>query len=417
MNKTKSFDIPKQLVFEAYLKVLQNKGTAGIDEVSIQKFKENFKDNLYKLWNRMSSGSYFPAPVKTVSIPKKGGGERLLGIPTVTDRIAQTAVTLYLEPLIEPSFDVDSYGYRPNKSALQAIGQARQRCWKSHWVIDLDIKGFFDNLDHELVMKAVKKHTSCQWVLFYVERWLKASVQQVDGKLIYRTKGTAQGGVISPLLANLFLHYAIDKWMRKFHPDLSFERYADDLIVHCKSKVEAEQVLKSIEQRLNECNLAVNLQKTKIAYCGMSKLYDEYPIKSFDFLGYTFRRRLTRTRTGKQLVGFIPAISNKAKCSIRQVIKRWRIHRRTNQRIEELAKWINPYLRGWVNYYGHFYRSEMQSSLLQIEYYLKRWVRNKFSSKTNKTNIHFATRYLGSVRKHKPMLFEHWRYGWGSPIV
>jgi RNA-directed DNA polymerase len=267
LNKAKSFDIPKQHVFEAYQKVAKNKGGAGIDNVSMQEFEKNLKDNLYKLWNRMSSGSYFPPPVKPIAIPKKNGGERLLGIPTIADRIAQTVVTSYLEPSIDIYFDVDSYGYRPNKSALQAVSQARQRCWKYGWVIDLDIQGFFDNLDHDLVKRALEKHTDCRWAMFYVERWFKAGVQQTDGKILYRTKGTPQGGVISPLLSNLFLHYAFDKWMRKYQPNVQFERYADDIIVHCQSKAEAESILHAMEERLAKCRLTINRQKTSIIYC------------------------------------------------------------------------------------------------------------------------------------------------------
>jgi RNA-directed DNA polymerase len=417
LNKAKSFDIPKQLVFEAYQRVSKNNGAAGIDEISVKMFHEEHKQHLYKLWNRMSSGSYFPPPVRTVLIPKKSGGERALGIPTVSDRIAQTVVKASLETIIEAHFDDDSYGYRPKKSALDAVAQARQRCWKYQWVIDLDIKGFFDNIDHELVIRAVEKHTTCEWMLLYIRRWLNADVQQPDGTMVRRIKGTPQGGVISPLLANLFLHYVFDKWMRKHYPSVCFERYADDVLVHCRTKTEAETLLKAIEKRLAECKLSANREKTKVVYCGMSKLYDEYPHRSFDFLGYTFRRRTTRAKTGKQFVGFVPAISNSAKRSIRQVIKRWRIHRHTSETIESLAKWINPFLRGWVNYYGKFYRSEMQGSLLQVEYYLKRWVRNKFRARCHIARMDWALKYLGRVRKYKPYLFEHWRYGWGSPLV
>lgn len=417
MDKAKPFEISKQLVFEAYQHVRKNSGAAGVDDVSIKMFHEEHKSQLYKLWNRMSSGSYFPPPVKTVLIPKKMGGERPLGIPTVADRVAQTVVKMILEPQFDPHFDEDSYGYRPKKSALDAVAQARSRCWKEQWVIDLDIKGFFDNIDHELMIRAVEKHTSCRWLILYIKRWLNAESKQPNGSLVKRTQGTPQGGVISPLLANLFLHYAFDKWMRRIYPKICFERYADDIVVHCKTKAEAETLFKAISERLAECKLSVNREKTKIVYCGTTSSYDEHPYRSFDFLGYTFRRRLTRAKTGKQFVGFVPAISNNAKRDIRQVIRGWRIHRRTTETIENLAKWINPYLRGWVNYYGKFYRSEMQSSLLQIEYYLKRWVQNKFRGKSHLASKDRALKYLGRVRKYKPYLFEHWRYGWGSPLV
>jgi RNA-directed DNA polymerase len=410
-------NLPKQLVFDAYQQVVKNGGAAGIDEISIDMFHAEHKRHLYKLWNRMSSGSYYPPPVKTVLIPKKSGGERPLGIPTVSDRIAQTVVKMILEPQLEPYFDGDSYGYRPKKSALDAVATARQRCWKYQWVIDLDIKGFFDNINHELVMRAVGKHTSCRWMLLYINRWLNVDGQLPNGTLMKREQGTPQGGVISPLLANLFLHYAFDKWMRKNYSNLSFERYADDILVHCRTKAEAETMLKVISDRLTECKLTINREKTKIVYCGLSDTYSDYAHRSFDFLGYTFRRRLTRAKTGKQFVGFVPAISNSAKKSIRQVVRRWRIHQRTYETIENLAKWINPYLRGWVNYYGKFYRSEMQSPLLQVEYYLKRWCKNKFRGKCHKASMSQALKYLGKVRRYKPHLFEHWRYSWGSPLV
>jgi RNA-directed DNA polymerase len=227
VNKAKPFLIPKRLVYEAYKQVKANKGAAGVDHQSLHNFEENLEGNLYKLWNRLSSGSYFPPPVLGVWIPKGDGNQRLLGVPSISDRIAQTAVKLMLEPLVEPYFHEDSYGYRPNKSALDAVGVTRKRCWSNDWVIDLDIKGFFDNLNHGLVMKSVKKHIKESWVLLYIERWLKAPMQ-LDGELVKRDKGTPQGGVISPLLANLFMHYAFDEWMRRKHPFIQFERFADD---------------------------------------------------------------------------------------------------------------------------------------------------------------------------------------------
>jgi RNA-directed DNA polymerase len=271
LDKAKSFEIPKQLVWAAYQKVARNKGSTGIDNVSLQEFAENLKDNLYKLWNRMSSGSYFPPPVKTVTIPKKDGWQRPLDIPTVADRIAQTVVASIIEPAFENSFDEDSYGYRPRKSALEAVAKARQRCWKYQWVVDLDIKGFFENLHHDLLLRAVKKHVTTMWTLFYVERWLKAAVMPSDGSLVSREKGTPQGGVVSPLLANLFLHYAFDKWIRKYHPNVQFERYADDIVIHCQNKQQAEFIKHAVELRLATCKLGLNQQKTKVVYCGLSK--------------------------------------------------------------------------------------------------------------------------------------------------
>jgi RNA-directed DNA polymerase len=244
-DQAKPFQISKRVVWEAYKRVKANKGAAGVDSESIEEFEQNLRDNLYKLWNRMSSGSYFPPPVRLVSIPKKDGGERKLGIPTVSDRVAQTVAKMYLEPLVEPHFHRDSYGYRPGKSAIDAVTAARQRCWRYDWLIDLDVRGFFDNLDWSLVMRAVRKYTQCPWILLYVQRWLQASMQMADGTLVLRTKGTPQGGVISPLLANIFLHLAFDDWMRKTHPGVPFERYADDMVAHCKTEKQAIAVASS----------------------------------------------------------------------------------------------------------------------------------------------------------------------------
>ncbi len=313
MDTAKPYCISKQIVWNAYERVKANKGAAGVDEESIEEFEKNLKDNLYKLWNRMSSGSYFPPPVRIVEIPKSDGKMRKLGIPTVSDRIAQMVVKLYLEPVIDPHFHPDSYGYRPGKSAIAAVGAARERCWRYDYVIDLDIKGFFDNLDHELVMKAVRKHTDSKWVLLYIERWLKAPAQDGEGKLIHRTTGTPQGGVISPLLANLFLHYAFDEWMKRNYPQNPFERYADDGVVHCKTEAEANELRKAIEERLANCKLELHPEKTKIVYCKDDDRRKRCPNEKFDFLGYTFRARRSKNRWGKHFINFTPAVSNKAK--------------------------------------------------------------------------------------------------------
>jgi RNA-directed DNA polymerase len=264
VENAKPYSISKNSVWEAWKKVRANQGAAGVDAESVAEFEADLKNNLYKLWNRMSSGSYFPPPVRMVAIPKSGGGKRMLGIPTVTDRVAQMVAKVYLEPKLEPRFHPDSYAYRPGKSALDAVGKARERCWQYDWVLDLDIRGFFDNLDHDLLMRAVRAHTDCRWILLYVERWLKAPAQREDGTLVAREKGTPQGGVISPLLANLFLHYEFDEWMRRNYPHIPFERYADDIIVHCKSETQAKQRRDAIEQRLGECNLQLHPEKTRI---------------------------------------------------------------------------------------------------------------------------------------------------------
>src|SRR6266849_6122461 len=291
VNRAKPFEIPKREVWEAYKRVRANQGAAGVDGQSIAEFEVNLADNLYKLWNRMSSGSYFPPPVRRVDIPKDDGGTRRLGIPTVADRIAQMVVKRFLEPLVEPKFHHDSYGYRPGKSAIEAVGVARQRCWRSAWVLDLDIKAFFDSIDHALLMRAVRKHTDCPWVPLYIERWLTAPMQKADGGLVARERGTPQGGVISPLLANLFLHYGFDAWMRRNHPDLPFERSAADAICHCQSEQQARSLRAALEQRLAECGLTLHPDKTQIVYCKDDDRRGDYPNRNFDFLGYTFRPR------------------------------------------------------------------------------------------------------------------------------
>jgi RNA-directed DNA polymerase len=301
MSEAKPFGISKWEVWEAYKRVKANKGAAGVDEQSIADFERNLKGNLYKIWNRMSSGSYFPPPVRTVKIPKANGGERKLGIPTVSDRIAQVVVKSRLEPAVDPLFHPDSYGYRPGKSALDAVGQARQRCWRYDWILDLDIKGFFDNIPQDLLIRAVKKHAKEQWMVLYIERWLKAPVQEEDGQLVPREKGTPQGGVISPLLANLFLHYAlIDGWRSSIRK-MPFERYADDAIVHCRTEREAQEVRAAIAARLQECGLELHPEKTKVVYCKDDDRRRTYPNEKFDFLGYTFRPRRSKNRFGEVL--------------------------------------------------------------------------------------------------------------------
>jgi RNA-directed DNA polymerase len=288
-SKSKSFEISKRLVWEAYLKVAANKGAAGVDRQSIEEFEQDLKGNLYRLWNRMSSGSYFPPPVRMVEIPKSGGGVRILGVPTVADRIAQTTVAMTLEPLVEPVFHNDSYGYRPGRSALDAVGMTRMRCWKNDWVIDLDILAFFDSIDHTLLMKAVERHTDLPWVLLYVRRWLVAPMQHPDGSRAARERGSPQGSAISPLLANLFLHYTFDAWMARKFPGVPFERYCDDAVVHCASQAQAVLVRKAIAARMAECGLELHPQKTRIVYCKDKNRSRSYEHESFTFLGYTFR--------------------------------------------------------------------------------------------------------------------------------
>jgi RNA-directed DNA polymerase len=306
LDKTKPFHIPKRAVWEAYQRVKANRGAAGVDDQSIEVFEKDLKNNLYKLWNRLSSGSYFPPPVKRVEIDKRGGGTRALGIPTVADRIAQAVVKAHLEPELEKQFHPDSYGYRPGKSALDAVEQARKRCWRKDWVLDLDIRAFFDTLSHDLLLRAVRKHTDCAWVRLYIERWLKAPVQREDGTLEAREKGTPQGSVVSPLLANLFLHYAFDRWMATHHPSLPFERYADDILCHCHSEAQARDLWRVLEQRFADCGLELHPEKTKIVYCKDDDRRGHSPNEKFDFLGYTFRPRRSKNRWGKYFVNFSP---------------------------------------------------------------------------------------------------------------
>ena len=407
MNKAKPFCISKWEVWEAYKLVKANKGSAGVDGQSIAAFEEDLKNNLFKIWNRMSSGSYFPPPVRRVDIPKDNGKTRPLGIPTVSDRIAQTVVKRYLEPIVEEYFHADSYGYRPGKSAIEAIGVARQRCWRYDWVLDLDIKGFFDNIDHDLLMRAVRKHTNCKWVLLYIERWLNAPAQLEEGNLINRDKGTPQGGVISPLLANLFLHYAFDTWMKRHYPQIPFERYADDGICHCRSKAEAEILRVAIEKRFAECGLELNLQKTKIVYCKDDDRRGNYPEQKFDFLGFTFRPRRAKNRRGKLFVGFTPAISNRAKKSICDTMRRWKMHRQTDKSLDELARVVNPVLRGWINYYGRFYKSALYRVFQHLNNILVQWASRKY--KRLRGYDQRASQWLQGVFHRQPKLFAHWQ--------
>ncbi|KGR74713.1 group II intron reverse transcriptase/maturase [Ureibacillus sinduriensis] len=408
MHKTKPYAISKNVVYDAFLRVKANRGSAGIDGQSIAEFEENLKDNLYKLWNRMSSGSYFPPAVKAVEIPKKDGGIRTLGIPTVADRIAQMTVKMYFEPLVEPYFHEDSYGYRPNKSAIQALDTTRKRCWKYNWIVEFDIKGLFDNIDHDLLMRAVEKHTKSDWVKLYIKRWLKTPFQSKEG-LIERTSGTPQGGVISPVLANLFLHYTFDKWMAIYHPNNRFARYADDAVIHCQTEEEAKQLLQTLNARMKECKLELHPIKTKIVYCKDADRKGEYESTAFDFLGYTFRPRLSKNRWGKHFVNFSPAISNKSKKSMRQTVRAWNLQLKADKEIEDISYMFNSVIQGWINYYGKFYISEMYSSLRHINKALIMWARRKY--KRFARHKKKAEYYLGRIAKQNPKLFKHWEIG------
>jgi RNA-directed DNA polymerase len=419
MSSAKPFSISKRDVWDAYKRVKANRGAAGVDGQSIAEFEENLALNLYKLWNRLASGSYFPPPVRRVEIPKGDGRTRPLGIPTVADRIAQMVVTRFLQPILEPHFHADSYGYRPKKSAKDALAAARQRCWRYDWVLDLDIKSFFETLGHELLMRAVRRHTTCPWVLLYIDRWLKAPTKLADNSLVERTAGTPQGGVVSPILANLYLHYAFDIWMGREFPNIPFERYADDVICHCRSEAQATRLKNAIEQRFATCSLTLHPQKTKIAYCKDDRRQGIYPVVQFDFLGYSFRPRRVKGHSGGAFVGFNPGISAKSATAIRETMRGWQLHLRSDLSLEDIAKWINPSLRGWINYYGAYYRSVLSRVLAHLDSVLTRWAMRKY--KSLKRRPWNAKRWVHGVARRQTDLFVHWatfgRAGWMAGAV
>lgn len=409
MNFGKPFSISKCEVAEAYRKVKANKGSEGIDGITLEEFEKDQEDHFYKIWNRMASGTYFPPPVKAVDIPKANGGTRRLGIPTVSDRIAQQVVKTRLEPLIDRIFHADSFGYRPGKTMEQALSLTRQRCWKYNWVIDVDVKGFFDNMDHELVMKALKLHTNEKWILLYVERWLKAPMVLKEGTVVVREKGTPQGGVISPLLANLFMHYAFDKWMDKNYPSCPFERFADDVVIHCRTEQEAKELLENLKKRMEECKLELHPEKTKIVFCTDDNRRGDYPDVKFDFLGYTFKPRRCKTQKGKIFCGFNPGMSDKKKVVKREEMRKWKIHLWSGRTLEDIAKFVNPILRGWYNHYGKFHTSVCMNLLQGFNYYLNKWARKKYKRLQNSRRR--ANEWLGKVAMRQPNLFAHWKLG------
>jgi group II intron reverse transcriptase/maturase len=403
----KPFAIPKSMVWEAWRQVKANKGAPGVDGQDLDQFEADLRSNLYKIWNRMSSGTWFPPPVLAVEIPKPhGDGVRVLGVPTIADRVAQTVVAMHLEERADHRFHPDSYGYRPNKSAHQALAVCRQRCWKYDWVIDLDVQKFFDTVSWDLVVKAVRAVTDCRWVLLYVQRWLEAPVQQSDGALVERSKGTPQGSAVSPILANLFLHYAFDFWMVRNFPGCPFERYADDAIVHCKTRRQAEYVLTKIAQRMSEVGLTLHPEKTRIVYCKDGRRREQHEHTSFTFLGYAFRGRGARSRNGRIFTGFLPAISPEALKAKGVDLRRMRIHRRTDLSLDGLARWLNPIVSGWINYYGRFYRTALDPLLKRVNVYLRRWAGRKYNRL--RTNKRFSRWWTGLLSR-QPGLFAHWR--------
>ncbi len=408
MSAAKPFNIPKTLVYEAFKAVKANAGGCGVDEQSIADFEADLKNNLYKLWNRMSSGTYFPPPVKAVAIPKKNGGERILGVPTVADRVAQTVVKMAFEPNVEPIFLPDSYGYRPGKSALDAVGATRERCWHVDWILEFDIRKLFDEISHTLLLKAVWKHTDCKWVRLYIERWLKAPMQREDGTLVERTKGTPQGGVVSPVLSNLFLHYAFDLWMGRTFPGVLWCRYADDGLVHCKTEQQAKAVLAALTARFAECGLQLHPEKTRIVYCKDGKRRRQYPNTTFEFLGYDFRPRLVKRHKRNSLfVSFSPAVSASAAKSMRQTTRRWNFRNRTDLSLADISQLYNPVLRGWLAYYGRFCPSAMYAVFRHFNKTLVAWAKRKYLRLRRHTGR--AARLLIDISRRQPYLFVHWQ--------
>jgi RNA-directed DNA polymerase len=406
-SRDKPFEISKWKVWEAYRKVKANKGAPGVDGQSLAVFETDLRGNLYKIWNRMSSGSYFPPAVRAVEIPKAGGGVRTLGVPTVADRVAQTVVAMELEAKVEPIFHRDSYGYRPNRSALDAVAECRRRCWKKDWVVDLDIAKFFDTVDHDLMVKAVRAHTDQQWVVLYVQRWLVAPLRRPDGTLEARDRGTPQGSAVSPVLANLFLHYAFDAWMERQFPTVAFERYVDDAVVHCVSEKQARMLQDKIAARFDEVGLRLHPEKTKIVYCKDGKRRDSFEDTSFTFLGYTFRARAARDRQGQMFTSYLPAISKDAMKRLNHEVRQWRLHLHNTWDLGQIARWINPIVRGWLQYYGRFYRSELYPLLKRINTYLMRWVRKKYRRLHGFKKAHAWWKMVG---ERVPHLFFHWRW-------
>lgn len=387
------------MVWQAYWKVKKNKGSSGVDGMTWAMLESNLSGHLYKLWNRMSSGSYFPQPVKDVAIPKKGGGSRPLGIPTLLDRIAQQVVKHHLELQLEPLFHDSSFGYRPHKSAHDAVAQSQRNCFNHDFAIDLDIKEYFDNIDHELMMKALRYYCKDKWVHLYVERWLKADVMQ-GMNIRRRTTGTPQGGVISPLLANVFLHVVFDKWMNKFHPEKPFERYADDIIVHCKTEKQAQFMLRVIDSRMKSCKLSLHPEKSKIINL-RGKSATRYPRK-YDFLGFSIQP-VQREVNGRLLLLPGTFASQKSKKAIREKFRELEIHKR-RMPINELARKLNPIIRGLINYFHKFWHAGMRDVWNGLNHRLLKWV------KWEKGLYKYASlRWLKQQYKKDPGLFAHWK--------
>jgi group II intron reverse transcriptase/maturase len=412
-EKQKSQPIEKRQVWEAFKKVRSNKGASGVDHVSIQEVSTRPMKYLYPVWNRLASGSYFPQPVREVAIPKADGRIRKLGIPTVQDRTAQMVIREELEQIADKRFSKNSFGYRPNKSAHQAIKQCRKNCMQMDWAIDLDIKSFFDEIDHDLMLKALGHFTKARHIDLYVKRWLEASVQKKDGKVYPRSKGTPQGGVISPLLANIFLHVVFDKWIEKHHPEVKFERYADDIIIHCQNFKQAMRTLEAVKARFKQCKLQIKEGKSNIVYCKRNqKKHPPFKVHyvTFDFLGFTFKPRMVKGYFGNFHLEFTPSISRRNQKRINQILFKLKLHRMVHLRLSDLAGIIADRLRGWIYYYGKVRMSELHYVFRSLNMRLAKWVRNKYR-RFRRKHWFFAYKWLQETAKHYPNLFVHWHYG------
>ncbi|HKS02663.1 MAG TPA: group II intron reverse transcriptase/maturase [Arthrobacter sp.] len=408
----KPFAIPKELVWQAWKQVKANGGAPGADGVTIGAFEKDLKDNLYKVWNRMSSGTYFPPPVRAVEIPKASGGTRVLGVPTVGDRVAQTMAALALEPRTEAVFHDGSYGYRPRKGALDAVAACRQRCWEKDWVIDLDVRKFFDSVPWDLMVKAVQANVTHEqrWITLYVRRWLAAPIVMPDGRTKARDKGTPQGSAVSPVLANLFMHYAFDTWLEREFPLVEFERYADDAVVHCATEQQARRVLAALEERMAEVGLQLHPDKTRVVYCkDRNRRRKDCAETSFTFLGYTFRARQAPARQGNGAMfsAFLPAVSKDALKRMSEEVHAWRIHLRTGTELADIASWVNPVVRGWMTYYGRFYRTALNSLLQRINTYLVRWAKRKYKRLRTFKKVR---KWWEGLTARQPRLFAHWTW-------
>lgn len=414
IEKERSQPISRRQVWDAFKAVKSNGGSAGVDGITIKDIGSNPRKYLYPVFARMASGSYYPMPVRQELIPKYDGTKRALGIPTVRDRVAQTVIKEEIESIVEKAFSTNSFGYRPGKSAHQAVEQCRINCLKFNWAIDLDIKGFFDNIDHRLMMRALRQFTKQKHHLLYCERWLKASVQLKDGTIKQSEgKGTPQGGVISPILANIFLHFVFDTWFEGHYPELSFERYADDIIIHCKHFKQALSVLDAVNKRMKRCKLELKQQKTNIVYCkGNQKKHPPFKPKyvSFDFLGFTFKPRIVRNQSGRIYLGFTPAISKKAQKVIAQKLFKLKLHRMVHLQLPQVAHVVADKLRGWLHYFGKFRMSAMRFIMRVLNLRLTKWVRNKYK-RFRRKHWYFAYKWLKETSKKYPTMFVHWKVG------